>query len=277
VSPAVTQALSSPLRIGGVPMRVYASAFKDTPRNAVIPIVVELDVSNFTFGQQNDTYNDKVDVAYAATGTNGKVYTARRTVNVALKPETYERMKAGGLSVIMQASLPPGRYQLHVAAGDTSGKVGHVIYNLEVPDFSNASLSLSGIALTSQTAGQVISRLAASKDWLKDFLPGPVTAMRDFPVGDILTVFGEVYENVHGATHLVDIKTELRNESSQAIRNVGGPVSSSELERKSGGYGFTASLSLNDVKPGRYVIHVEAQSRAGSQPMVSRDVEIRVR
>jgi hypothetical protein len=54
-------------------------------------------------------------------------------------------------------------------------------------------------------------------------------------------------------------------------------VSSSQLERKSGGYGFTASLSLNDVKPGRYVIHVEAQSRAGSQPMVSRDVEIRVR
>jgi hypothetical protein len=52
-----------------------------------------------------------VDVAYAATGTNGKVYTARRTVNVALKPETYERMKAGGLSVIMQASLAPGRYQ----------------------------------------------------------------------------------------------------------------------------------------------------------------------
>jgi integrase len=85
-----------------------------------------------------------------------------------------------------------------------------------------------------------------------------------------------VYENVHGATHLVDIKTELRSESSQVIRNVGGPVSSSELERKSGGYGFTASLSLNDVKPGRYVIHVEAQSRAGSQPMVSRDVEIRV-
>ena len=62
-----------------------------------------------------------------------------------------------------------------------------------------------------------------------------------------------------------------------SIVHVAEQRSSSELEGKSGGYGFTARLPLNDIKPGLYVVHVEAQSRAGSQPMVSRDIQIRVK
>jgi hypothetical protein len=61
------------------------------------------------------------------------------------------------------------------------------------------------------------------------------------------------------------------------IRNVAEQRSSAELEGKSGGYGFNARLALNGVAPGLYVIRVEAQSRAGSQPMVSRDVQIRIK
>jgi hypothetical protein len=255
---------------------VYASAFKDTPRAAAVPIVLELDASDFAFIQRDGTYNDRVDVAYAAASPTGKVYSARRTVALALKPDTYARVKADGLRVIMQANLPPGRYQLHVAAGDEGGKAGSVLYNLDVPDFSKAPLSLSGIALTSQMAAQAISRLAASTDWLKDLVPEPITALRDFPAGDNLTVFGEVYEGAPSAPHLIDVRTELRNDANQVVRTVAFQVSSSQLDPKSGGYGFLARLSLNGVKPGRYVIHVQTQSRIVQQPTASRNIEINV-
>ncbi|HVZ21560.1 MAG TPA: VWA domain-containing protein [Vicinamibacterales bacterium] len=276
LSPAVTEALGSPLPVSGLPMRVYASAFKGTPPNAAIPIAVELDVSRFNFVQQNGTYNDKLDIVYAATDSDGKIHPGdRNTLTLALKPETYQRVKANGLRVLTQANLPPGRYQIRVAAGDAGGAAGSVVDDLVVPDFSKEPLSMSGIALTSPSAAQVVT--AAPKNPLKDFLPGPVTAIRDFPAGDTIVVFGEVYENVRGAAHMVDIKTELRDEGGQVIRNVDEQRSSAELEGKSGGYGFNAQLPLNGVMPGLYVIHVEAQSRAGSQPMVSRDVQIRVR
>jgi VWFA-related protein len=276
VSAAVAEALASPLPVAGLPMHVYASAFKGTPPNAAIPIAVELQASALDFVQQNGTYNDKVDVVYSATDTNGKVHPGERsTLTLAMKPETYARVKAGGLRVITQANLPPGRYQIRVAAGDANGKAGSVVYDIDVPDFSKEPLSLSGIALTSQAAAAMVT--VRPKDPLKDFLPGPVTATRDFNTGDVITLFGEVYENTTGAAHMVDIKTELRDEGGQVVRNVDEQRSSTELQGKSGGYGFVAPLPLTGVAPGLYVIHVEAQSRAASQPTVARDIEIRVK
>jgi len=42
-----------------------------------------------------------------------------------------------------------------VAAGNTTGKAGSVIYDLDVPDFFKAPLSMSGVAITSLGAGEV--------------------------------------------------------------------------------------------------------------------------
>ena len=276
VPTAIRDALVSPLPVAGVPMRVYASAFKGTPPNAAIPIAIEMDVSGFDFVQQNGTFNDKLDIVDTATDVNSKVYPGdRSTLNLALKPETYQRVKAGGLRVITQMNLPPGRYQIRIAAGDASGKSGSVIQDVQVPDFSKGALTMSGVALTSAAAAEIVT--VKPKDPLKDFLPGPVAAMREFKAGDTIALFGEVYENARAADHMIDITTELRDEGGRVIRNDSEQRSSAELEGKSGGYGFSSRLSLADVAPGLYVIHVEAQSRAGSQPKVSRDIQIRIK
>jgi len=52
--------------------------------------------------------------------------------------------------------------------------------------------------------------------------------------------------------------------------------SSSELQGKSGGYGFTSDLPLAGISPGLYVLHVEAQSQSQGLPTASRDVQMRV-
>ena len=44
-----------------------------------------------------------------------------------------------------------------------------------------------------------------------------------------------------------------------------------------GGYGFAAQLSLADVEPGLYVLHVEGRARQAATEPVSRDIQIRVR
>lgn len=275
VAPGVVEALGSPLPVPGIPMRVFASPFKGNPPNAAIAMAVEMDLSGLQFTQANGTYNDKLDVVYSATDANSKIWPGdRSTVNLAMKPETFERVKTGGFRVLTQMNLPPGRYQIRVAAGDAN-KSGSVIQDVEVPDFAKTPLALSGIALTSAAAAQTVT--IAPKNPLKDFLPGPVAAIREFQSDDTIIVFGEVYENAREAAHMVDIRTELRDEGGRAVRNVNEERSSAELQGKSGGYGFNARLDLKGVAPGLYVIHVDAQSRAGSQPTVSRDVQIRIK
>ncbi|HZY08589.1 MAG TPA: VWA domain-containing protein, partial [Ilumatobacteraceae bacterium] len=174
---AVTEALGSPLPMAGVPMKVFAAPYKGQAPNAAVALVFEIDIRNFDFVQNGGTFNEQVDVAFTSVNTQGKVFPGeRQTATLTLKPDTYERAKARGLRVLSQANLPPGRYQIRVAAGSKSGKAGSVVYDLEVPDFSKESFTMSGVSLTAASAGQ--SPTIKPKDPLGDFLPGPPTATR---------------------------------------------------------------------------------------------------
>jgi hypothetical protein len=61
------------------------------------------------------------------------------------------------------------------------------------------------------------------------------------------------------------------------VQAVNDERSSTELQGKSGGFGFQARLQLDAVESGLYVIHVEGRSRANPDAVVSRDIQIRVR
>jgi len=274
---AVTEALGSPLPMAGVPMKVFAAPYKGQAPNAAVALVFEIDIRNFDFVQNGGTFNEQVDVAFTSVNTQGKVFPGeRQTATLTLKPDTYERAKARGLRVLSQANLPPGRYQIRVAAGSKSGKAGSVVYDLEVPDFSKESFTMSGVSLTAASAGQ--SPTIKPKDPLGDFLPGPPTATREFEKGDLLVLFAEFYENARGsAAHMLDFKAELRAEGGRVVQQVSDERSSTELQGSNGGYGFQARLPLESVEPGLYVIHVEGRSRANQDTVATREIQIRVR
>jgi VWFA-related protein len=277
LAPAVSEALGSPLPMAGVPIKVFAAPFKGTAPNAAVALVFEVDVRNLDFVESGGTFNEQVEVAFTSVNVQGKVFPGeRQTATLTLKPDTYERAKERGLRVLSQASLPPGRYQMRVAAGNKSGKAGSVVYDLEVPDFSKPPLVMSGVALTAASAGQAPT--IRPKDPLKDFLPGPPTAMREFERGDLVVLFTEFYENARGAaTHMLDFKAELRADGGRVVQQVTDERSSTELQGSSGGYGFQARLPLDSAEPGLYVIHIEGRSRANPDAVVSKDIQIRVR
>jgi VWFA-related protein len=277
INAAVSEAVGSPLPVSAVPMKVFAAPFKGTAPNAAVALAVEIDVSKFDFVEKDGTFVEKLDVVNAATDANGKVFPGeRQTANLALKPDTYQRMKSRGFRVVSQVDLPPGRYQVRIAAGNAAGKAGSVVFDLDIPDFTKEALTMSGIAITSASASETPT--IRPKDPLRDYLPGPVTATREFPRSDTLALFGEIYENARDtAAHSIDIKTELRGDDGRVIRATSEQRSSGELQGKSGGYGFTSQVPLADLTPGLYVIHVTAQSTLNPRPSVSKDVQIRVK
>src|SRR6478672_8903818 len=272
----VTDALSSPLPVTGIPMRVYAGPFKGAAPNAAVAMSLEIDASHFDFVQRDGLWVEQVDVVTLAMNAAGKSFPGeRQKLTLTLKPETYERVIANGLRVVTQMDLPPGHYQIRVAAGNAT-KAGSVLYDLEVPDFSKGPIALSGVALTSMQAANDMGTVRP-KNPLGDYLPGPPIATRDFRQGDTLTIFAEVYENARSAqVHQVAIKTELRSDEGRVVANTSESRSSSELQGKSGGYGFTSNVPLAGVAPGLYVLHVEAQSQIEGAPTAARDVLLRV-
>jgi VWFA-related protein len=271
-TPEVREALDSPLPVSGLTLRVFASPFKGTPPNASVLFGVEIRGRDLQLSQ-----NDKVTMSYIAIDANGKIKggnTDSMTMN-ALKPETKAHIEQTGLRLLNRIDLPPGRYQLRVAAHDSAGgSVGSVQYDLDVPDFVKAAFSMSGIVMTSPIGSAPLT--VHPDDQLRAVLPGPPVARRSFPQNDDITLFAEVYDNAGATPHKVDITATVTADEGKVMFKADEVRDSSDLGGQRGGYGYTTMIPMKDLAPGRYVLKVEARSRLGQTPPVSREVEFTV-
>ncbi len=278
-SPAMLAAMNSPLPVAGLPMRVFAGAFKGTAPNAAVAIAVEVDASDVAFTRKGDTMNNLLEVAFTPINANGAIQPGKKSrATLAFPAETLAVVQAGGIRVLSSLELPPGRYQLRVAANETNGDTtGSVLYDLEIPDFHKAPLTMSGVAVTSAAARQVLT--VGSEGLIAPLVAGPTTATREFSQADTLALFTEVYENQPGTpTHTIDLRTTIRSADGRVVFESREERSSSELQAGRGGYGYTPQIPLKDLQPGTYLLHVEAKSRAGKDEKgVGRDIEIRIR
>lgn len=278
-SVAMRDALASPLPTRGVPMSVFAAPFKGTAPNASVALALELEAGIFQYAEKDGAFTNKLETGVTAVDAKGKVFPGeRQTVTLALKPDTLSRVKARGFRVLSQVDLPPGRYQLRVAAAESGGRSGSVLYDLEVPDFYKPPIAMSGLVLTSASAGQAPT-VAKNQDPVLAALPGPPTTAREFTRNDELALFTEIYENAPGAAaHKLDIATTMRAEDGRVVLQNREERASTELQGGRGGYGYMTRIPLKDYAPGLYVIHVEGRSRTSSDEHgVGRDVQIRIR
>ena len=275
-SPQVREALDSPLPLPGLTLSVFAAPFKGTAPNTAVAVTIEAEGRDFGFEQKDGKLLSDYEVSTIAIDDQGKIRGGDRSVvNFALKPENRDRFAQTGVRVSTRLQLAPGRYQLRVAARESgTGRVGSVNYDLDVPDFTDPPLAVSGIAIAS-ASGLRMSTAKADPEF-GQALPGPAVASRVFPRGDELAVFAEVYDNDVKAPHVVDITTTVVSEDGRNVFKTTEERQSSELQGKPGGYGHQARINLKDVAPGTYLLTVEARSRAGNKPPVGRTVQFRV-
>lgn len=284
---AMKAAIESPLPNAGIPMRLFAAAYKGAPPNAAITLAVELDVKALKFTEKNGTHNDALSVVTLVTDGDGKTrVNEKATVDLTLMPMTYERARERGFRVTSAINLPPGRYQLRVSAADSAGVAGSVTRTLVVPDFYKPPLVMSGVTVLS-ASGLLAPTAKVKDDPVGQLLMRPPTTARSFTRDDQLVVFAELYENQQNAQpHKVAITTEVRADGGRVVFNNTEERSSTELQAagastaarstQTGGYGFTAQIPLKDLTPGLYVVHVEGKRTDGNVPPVARDVQIRI-
>ena len=268
----VREAIESPLPVSGLTMHVFASPFKGVAPNASVLLGIELRGRDLKLDP-----NNKVELSFVAIDTQGKIRGGNtdQVTWSALRPETRTRIEQTGFRLLNRLDLPPGRYQIRFAAHDAGGgALGSVIYDLDVPDFVKAPLTMSGLALTSM-AGAALPTTRPDEQ-LKAILPGPPVALRTFPQNDELGFFAEIYDNEASKPHKVDIITTVTSDDAKVVFKNEEERSSTDIQGKRGGYGYVERIPMRDLAPGAYVLKVEARSRPGQGASVSRDVQFNV-
>jgi VWFA-related protein len=271
-TPELRDALDSPLPVSGLTLHVFVSPFKGAAPNASVLFGVEMRGRDLKVDP-----NSKILLSYIAIDATGKVRggnTDSLTLTN-LKPESKARIEQTGLRMLNRLDLPPGKYQLRIAAHDSAGgNVGSVQYDLEVPDYAKVPFSMSGLVLTS-ASGSALPTVKADEQ-LKPMLPGPPIAMRTFPQNDEVALFTEVYDNSGATAHKVDITTTVTTDEGRVMFKTEETRESTDLGGKRGGYGYTTRIPLKDLALGSYVLKVEAKSRLGQTPPVARELQFAV-
>jgi len=271
MAPELVDALQSPIPLSGLGMKVFAAPFKGVAPNASVLMGIELRGRDLTTAA-----NGKIDLAFSAVDARGKVKASSHdTLMLNLRPETKSRVEQSGIRLLNRMNVPPGHYQLRIAAFDSGGgAVGSVLYDLDVPDFGKERIAMSGLVLTS-AAASVVPTAKPDTD-LRMVLPGPPAAARTFAQNDQLALFTDVYDNDVTPVHKVDIRTSLTADAGRVVFKNEEERSTADLGGKPGGFGVGTTLSLSDFEPGLYVLKVEARSRLGADVATSREVQIRI-
>jgi VWFA-related protein len=276
-SAALAEAINSPVPMSGLGISVFAAPLRGTDANSSVAIALEIQGDKLRFTEKQGTFDDDVEIAVVAVDQGGKLRDGGRDlINLRLRPQTHALVARNGVRILRRLDVPPGRYVLRIGARDTGGSaVGSVTYDLDVPDFSRGGLAMSGLFLTSASASQIPT--ANPDPELKDVMRGPPATLRDFPRGDQLSYFAEVYDNQTKIAHKVSIKATIIADDGKVVYTNTNERSSTELQGQRGGYGYSGELSLKEFAPGRYVFRVEARALVSDGATVTREVEFRVR
>jgi len=273
------QMMASPLPKTGLQLRVSAIAKKGVGKNADVEVLIETLGRDLTFTEKNGTFNNRLSMSLGVFNKEGKSVTAERPdVDLNLRPETHARVIQNGVRILRHLSVPPGRYQLRVAAQD-SGKArqGSAIFDLDVPDFTKNALAMSNVVLAATADRAVYSPPKPGFDPFNGLLPGAPSAMREFPNESEVAAVVEVYVNKPTPAHRLDITTTVKADDGRVVFTHSEERSTEELHGTPGGFGYPVRIPIKGWTPGLYVLTIEAASRLSGIEPASRVIQFEVK
>jgi len=275
----LAQTLSSPLPKAGLQLRVSAIAKKGVGKNTDIEVLIDTLGRDLTFTEQNGTFNNRLSLSIGVFAKDGKSVMAERPdLDLSLRPETHARVTQNGVRILRHLSVPPGRYQLRVAAQDSAKtKQGSAHFDLDVPDFTKNALALSGVAIATTADRAVYTPPKPGFDPFNGLLPGSPSTMREFPNESEIAAVVEVYVNKPTPAHRLDITATVRADDGRTVFTNSEERSSEELHGTPGAFGYAVRIPIKGWTPGLYVLTIAAASRVDPDHPVSRVIQFEVK
>lgn len=272
VSPAARDALTLPIATRGLGVDVAATAFKGKEKETSVVITAHVrgQTLEFDAGRQ-------LAVSYQVFDVEGNVATGSyRVFSFKLGDESKARAAGTGLQFVDRISLKPGRYELRLVAEQPGGPLGSVVATINAGKFDD-DVELSGVTLASRRANEVL--LVGDKS-LRSVLPDDATALRTFRAPDGLSAYAEVYTDLDGripssrydAINVATLTSTITNPAGAVVvrgqaKKVVGQAAGKSLRE-----GFRADFDLATLKPGNYVLTLEARAGRGVKDAVTRKI-----
>jgi VWFA-related protein len=248
VSPEAA-ALDGVLPRRDVPLSVTVAPFATPGAAAESAVAVVLGVRQ-EIGADRPQPNGPVRVLAAAFDRNGRsVQSETQTVGVTWRPDAAGSMP---YEVLSRLALKPGRYEIRVALdGGASGRASVYTY-VDVPDFSQQQLSLSGIVLAASP-----TVLSAPKDAFADLLPVVPTARRRFLRTDRVTGFLRIYQKAGKPAQPAEVTVRIVDASDRVVTNL---VARLTTDRFTGNHAdYPVDLPMDRLTSGEYLFTIEAR------------------
>jgi VWFA-related protein len=247
IAPETTAAISGVLPRHDLPLSVSAAPFA-VPGESGSAVAIVLDVRQPP-PPKADTSNP-VKVLVAAFDRNGRaVQSETRTLGVTWKADASGQMP---YELISRLTLKPGRYEVRAAVDASVNQHGSVFTYVDVPDFAQQPLSLSGVVF-----GADHGPLAAPKDTFTGLLPIVPTARRAFAAADRVTAFVRIYEAVKKPAIAATLTTRVVDAHDAVVLNENRTIS---LDRFDGtrAVDYQFDLPLSTLTPGEYLLTIDA-------------------
>ena len=230
---SIEDALNQVLPAGRVPLSLAATAFAN-PDGAKGVVRVNVDARAFA---HKDGSPATLEVAVkAVTQTGVQIAAARQT-------STINGTGSSELNIQSHLELPPGDYGIRVAVADAaSGAVSSVFTDVTVPQFRNAPLSLSSIAV------DVASGPAAPAQ----------TTRRVFKGAERVRAVLQIYQGTgrDDAVLPVSMRVQILDAKGTAVRDQSLPFSASAFTNRRADCVIT--LPVANLPAGEYLLKLEA-------------------
>ncbi|HEX9188365.1 MAG TPA: hypothetical protein VGB87_14900, partial [Vicinamibacteria bacterium] len=270
-SPELRALLDSPWPQPGLPLGVTAAAFKGDGREAPVVVTIQLPGRDQPLRPEHERAASETEVSFVVIDRDGKVRAGERLL--ARPRSSVLPREPRGLGFVRGLRLPPGPYQLRVAArqGDDGG-LGSVSYDFEVPDYEDQKLGMSGVVIASRQSALALTPLI--DDAVKGRLPVAPTAARRFAPADVVTAYAEVYDALEPA-HEVGLTTRVATFDGREVFLDTRLKAVTPLENAGTGFRHEIEIPLAGLPPGRYQLQIAATPTLG-EPTASRELAFEV-
>jgi VWFA-related protein len=257
LSPELVALLARPVPASGLSFAAAAVALPGAEPN--VRVVIEIAPGALPPAASDTT----LEIALLGVGPDGKTSRVRKG-KATIAASDAEAISAGGLRILDQLTLAPGRQQVRVALRDaTRGTSGLVICDVDVPAAGSRGLTMSAPVIGAASASRIPSlnqdeRLAGA------FEEAPPTTARAFEPGDAIRALVELADG-GGAARQVAISTTVRDAQNRAVVTQAASVS---LEPGRPGR-YVVDVAIDDtLPPGQYVLRFEAHGDPKAEPLV---------
>ena len=239
-SPALTRAVTDVLPARGVPLEMSA-----------VPMIGGSQPAAVLVGRLGTGVARPTAMLTAAFTPRAAPVVSRR---IAIAPSTGGAAGPAALGLVSALPLEPGSYEIRAAAELPGGATGSVHTFVDVPDFRQAPLSISGVLLHVAPEEPV-----ASRDEIDGVLPFVPTARRTFTSTDAVSAFVQVSQGTSRKDPLQPVALILRIDDAQgtAVRNQTATLTPAEFTGHRTA-NSRLSLPLRELPAGPYLLTLQA-------------------